>query len=94
MLERAPLKLHEQPIFTASDMDHAIKVDRRRARKVIRLIWLTSMLVTVMVCAVMRRQPWMVIEWYWIPIAGVAVNALYFWLMIKLLLPSVPKDGR
>lgn len=94
MLERAPLKLHERPIYTASDMDHAIRVDRRRTRKAIRLIWVTSMLVTVMVCAVMRKQPWIGIEWYWIPLAGVTINALYFWGMIRLLFPSVPKEGR
>lgn len=94
MLDRAPLKLHERPVFTASDMDHAIRMDRRRARRLIRLIWVTSMLVTVMVCATMRKQPWLEIEWWWIPLAGVAVNALYFWVMIKMLLPSVPKEGR
>lgn len=94
MLDKPNLKLAYPPCYTALDMDNAVKMERRRARKMIRLIWFTSMLVTVMICAALRRNPWIDIPWWIIPAVGVTVNAVYFIVMIKMLFPSVPKEGR
>lgn len=94
MLDRPQLRLAHPPVYTALDLDAAIRVDRRRTRKAIRLIWFTSMLITVLVCAALRTNPWVEIYWAVIPAVGVSFNALYFWGMIRLMFPSVPKEER
>jgi hypothetical protein len=95
MLDKPQLQLALRPVYTILDIEHAIKQERKRTRAVIRIIWFTAMVVTVMVAAVVRKQPWIEgLAWWWVPIAAVTTNALYFWTLHKLLFRNNPYRSR
>jgi len=58
--------------------------ERRAIRHDVRKIWFWAMLITVMAAVALRRQPWFAIEWWWVPVSAVAINALCTWLATKM----------
>lgn len=61
--------------------------ERREIRHTLRKMWVVSMLLTVMVAAVVRRQQFEALgelEWWWTPLIAVVTNAVCWWLAIKL----------
>ncbi len=78
-------KWEDEPIYSSRQVQHLLFLERRRARHVSRYIWLVSMVITVMVCASLRQQRFVeAVEWYWIPLAGVLINFVCFWLGNKM----------
>jgi hypothetical protein len=57
--------------------------ERREVRHTIRKIWAVSMFLTVAIAAVVRRQQFAELEWWWVPIVSVITNAACFWFAIR-----------
>lgn len=66
--------------------------ERREIRHTIRRMWCWTMLLTVAIAACVRRQKFIELEWWWVPLIAVAVNAACWWLVIQAYWGKAPKN--
>lgn len=73
-------------LYTERDYQFRLHLHNRRTRRAIRLIWVITMVLTVMIAASVRRQQFVAeLPWFAPAIAGVLTNMATWFLAVWMM---------
>jgi predicted nucleic acid-binding Zn ribbon protein len=74
-----------ETFYSAKQVHAILKAERKRTRRTMRAIWFISMVITVMIATSLRKQQFVELAWYYVPLVSVIVNGVCFYLAINMM---------
>ena len=78
------LPVISEPVYTQTQINAILAKYDKEARRRVWIVWGWSMLLTVMIAASMRRQLFVPLPWFIVPMVAVPAHALCFWFGMKI----------